>query len=76
MVFHGKEHAVRKIRYEGAPSALVDLRKLERILEDSGKQGIDFRFEVEAEISALTLVSKRRLEDVELGLQRESSRHI
>jgi len=71
VVVNGKEHAVRKITNEGAPSAFVDLRKLERILEDSRKQGIDLRFEVETEVCALTLVSKRRFEDVELGLRRD-----
>jgi hypothetical protein len=70
VVFNGKEDAVRKITNQSAPGALVNLRKLERILEDSRKDGIDLRFEAEAEVSTLSLVSKRRFENLELGLGR------
>jgi hypothetical protein len=69
--FHREEHPVRKLANECPPSAFFDLRKLERILEDSRKDAIDLRFEAEAEVSALALVSKRRLENLELGLRRD-----
>lgn len=70
VVFNGKEDAVRKIPDEGAPSALLDLWELEWILEDSREDGIDLRFEAETEINAFPLVSKRRFENLELGLGR------
>ncbi len=44
---NGKEHAVRKIADECPPGAFLDLRKLERILEDSRKSRIDLSLEME-----------------------------
>lgn len=70
VVFHREEHTVRKIAHECSPSAVLDLRKLERILENSRKDGIDLRFEAEAEVSTFSLESKGRFENLKLGLGR------
>jgi hypothetical protein len=61
---------ILKITYQGTPNAVLDDRKLERILQKPGEGRIDLRFEAEAETLTLALVPKRRLEDLELGLGR------
>ena len=52
-------------------SAFINFRKLERILEESRENGTDLSLKPEAEASALALVSKRCLENLELGLGRD-----
>src|SRR3977135_759022 len=56
---------------ERPPSAFFDLRKLKGILQHSREQAIHVRFKPESEAWALALISKRRLEDLELGLRRD-----
>jgi hypothetical protein len=71
VVLRDEEHTVREIAKECPPSAFLDLRKLERILEQSRENGIDLRLKAEAEASTLALVPKRRLKNLELGLERD-----
>jgi hypothetical protein len=40
----------------------LNYRKLERIIDESGEQGIDLRFKADTEANALALVSKGGLE--------------
>lgn len=68
--FRGEEHTVREITHQGPPNVLLDDGNLKRILQESGEDGIDLRLKAEAETRTLALVSKRRLEDLELGLSR------
>jgi len=70
VIFNGKEHTIRKITDESPPGTLVDLRKLEWILEESRKDRIYLRFEAEAEVNTLPFVPERRFENLELGLGR------
>jgi len=69
--FRRKEHPVRKVANQSAPNVFLDDRKLKRIFQEPGQDGIDLRLESEAEARTLALVSKRRLEDLELGLRRD-----
>lgn len=69
--FYREEDAVRKIANECPPSPFLDLRELERITEHSREHAIHLSLKTEAEASALALVSKRRLENLELGLGRD-----
>ncbi len=71
VIFRSEEHAVRKIANECAPSAFLDLRKLERVVEKAREHGIDLNFKPETEAGALALISKRRFENLELGLRRD-----
>ncbi len=71
VTFRREEHAVREIANERSPSAFFNSRKLKRILQESREDLIDLRLKAETEVSTLALVSKRRLEDLELGLRRD-----
>ena len=64
-----EEHPVRKITHQSAPNFLFDNGKLKRILQDSGEDRIDLRLKAEAQARTLSLVSKRRLEDLDLGFR-------
>jgi hypothetical protein len=61
-------HGVRKDANDCSANAFFNDRKLERIVDESGEDGIDLRFEADTEANALALVSKRSLEDLDLGL--------
>jgi hypothetical protein len=71
VTFRREEHAVREIANERSPGAFFNSRKLKRILQESREDPIDLPLKAETEISTLALVSKRRLEDLELGLRRD-----
>lgn len=64
----GEEHPVREIAHQRAAKIWLDDGKLKRILQNPREGGIDLRLKPEAEGFALTLVSKRGLEDLELSL--------
>jgi hypothetical protein len=64
-----EEHPVRKIANQGAPGVLLNDGKLKRTLHEPDEDGIDLRLEPEAQARTLALVSKRRLEDLELGFR-------
>jgi hypothetical protein len=66
-----KEDAVREIAEERSSSAFFHRRKLKRILENSREHRIDLRLETEPKAGTFALVTKRRLEDLELGLGRD-----
>ena len=66
-----EEHPVWKITHQAAPNLLLDDGKLKRIRQDSGEDRIDLCLKAEAEALTLALVSKCRLEDLELGLGRD-----
>ena len=68
--FRREEHTVRKITHQGPPNVLLDDWNLKRILQESGENGVDLRLKAEAKTLTLALVSKRRLENLELGLSR------
>jgi hypothetical protein len=68
--FHCEIHGVRKNANDRSANAFLDYWKLERIIDESGEDGIDLRFEAYAKANALAFVSKRGLEDLELGLGR------
>jgi hypothetical protein len=69
--FRRYEHPVRKIANQGAPHVFLDDPELKRILQQSGEDRIDLRLKAEAKALTLVLVSKGRLEDLELGLRRD-----
>ena len=71
VAFRRKEHAVREIANERPPTAFFNGRKLKRILLESREEPIDLCLKAKAEVSALALVSKCRLENLELGLGRD-----
>jgi hypothetical protein len=66
--FRREEHSVRKITNQGAPNGLLDNGELKRIVQKSREDRVDLGLESEAEALTLALVSKRRLENLELGL--------
>jgi hypothetical protein len=69
--FQGEVHGVRKDANNRSANAFVNYRKLERIVDESGEDGINLRFEADTEANPLALVSKRGLENLELGLGRD-----
>lgn len=68
---HGEEHAVRKIANECPPSAFLDRRKQKGTVEEPREHRIDLSLKTEAQASALALVPKGRLENIELSLGRD-----
>ena len=66
--FQCEIHGVRKNANDCSANAFLNDRKLERIIEESGEDRIDLRFETDTEANALALVSKRSLENLDLGL--------
>ena len=68
--FRCEIHGVRKNANDCSANAFLNYGKLERIVDESGEDGIDLRFEADTEANALALVSKRGLENLELGLGR------
>jgi hypothetical protein len=69
--FQREIDGVRKNANDCSANAFLNYRKLERIIDESGENGIDLRFEAGTEANALALVSKRGLENLELGLGRD-----
>ena len=68
--FQCEIHGVRKNTNDRSANAFLNDRKLERIIDESGEDGIDLRFEADTEANALALVSKGGLENFELGFGR------
>ncbi len=68
---HGEELTVREIANERPPSTLLDLWKLQGILDESCENRLDFSFESKAKAGALALISKRCFEHLKLGLERD-----
>lgn len=66
--FQCEIHGVRKHANDCSATAFLNDRKLERIVDESGEDGIDLRFKAATEANALALVSKRSLENLDLGL--------
>src|SRR5919197_2649420 len=69
--FRREEHTIRKITNQSAPDVFLDDWKLKRLLHESGEDRVDLNLKAEAETLTLALVSKRRLENLELGLRRD-----
>ncbi len=69
--FRCEIHGVRKNANDCSANAFLNYGKLERIVDESVEDGIDLRFEANTEANALALVSKRGLENLELGLGRD-----
>ena len=59
-----------------SPNAFLNDRKLERIVDEPSEDGINLRFEADTQADALALVSECGLENLELGFDETSSRHI
>jgi hypothetical protein len=66
--FSREEHTVRKITNQGAANVFLDDWKLKWIVPESREEGIHLRLKAEAQALTLALVSKRRRENLELGL--------
>ena len=69
--FQCEIHGVRKNSNDRSPNAFLNDRKLERIVDEPGEDGINLRFEADTQADALALVSKCGLENLELGFGRD-----
>jgi hypothetical protein len=67
-MFPREIHGVRKNVNDCPANAFLNDRKLERIVGESGEDGIDLRFEADTQANALALVSKRGIENLDFGL--------
>jgi hypothetical protein len=66
--FQCEVHGVRKNANDCSANAFLNDWKLERIVDEPGEDGTDLRFEADTQADALALVSKRSLENLNLGL--------
>jgi hypothetical protein len=69
--FQCEIHGVRKDANDCSANAFLNDRKLKGVVDESREDGIDLRFEADTEANALALVSKRGLENLELGFGRD-----
>lgn len=64
-----EEDSIRKVANQCTSGTVLDRGKLQRILCESGEDGIDLRPEAGSKTRAFTFISKGSLEDLELRLR-------